>query len=88
MRDLIPSMLVGLVLPAVVLLTVAAIPPTASPQRRRLQQLSPPAETEAEHQRRLRCISHHQIGSHQADQLLHSDKPNHCRGCPWRCCRG
>ena len=31
MRDLIPSMLVGLVLPAVVLLTVAAIPPYGEP---------------------------------------------------------
>ena len=31
MRDLIPSMLVGLVLPAVVLLTVAAIPPYSEP---------------------------------------------------------
>ena len=31
MRDLITSMLVGLVLPAVVLLTVAAIPPYGEP---------------------------------------------------------
>ena len=31
MCDLIPSMLVGLVLPAVVLLTVAAIPPYDEP---------------------------------------------------------
>ena len=31
MRDLIPSMLVGMVLPAVVLLTVAAIPPYGEP---------------------------------------------------------
>ena len=32
MRDLIPCMLVGLVLPAVVLLTVAAIPPYGEPE--------------------------------------------------------
>ena len=31
MRNLIPSMLVGLVLPAVVLLTIAAIPPYGEP---------------------------------------------------------
>ena len=31
MRDLIPSMLLGVVLPAVVLLTVAAIPPYGEP---------------------------------------------------------
>ena len=71
MRDLIPSMLVGLVLPAVVLLTVAAIPPYGEPaagnSSSRLQPLKPKLNINAT----SRCISHQQIGFHQADQLLH-----------------
>ena len=60
----------GLVLPAVVLLTVAAIP-YGEPQQRRLQQLSHPLKQKLNINAASRCISHQQIGSHQADQLLH-----------------